>query len=152
MGKLAFFLHFEPNIPTLTHQNGIEPFTRKNGKAGIHKTKELEALEYFYMQKLSKFKPAKPILGAVLLETKWFFNGGDNCSSCTWRTKKPDSDNLVKTLKDCMSAVGFWKDDAQCQDITLKFDIPAKYKHGIFIQVSKIEDNICPPLPDYIIA
>lgn len=132
---IKFFLNFEPDIPTLTHQNGIQPFVRKNGKAGIHKTRELESLEYLYKLKLAKFAPPKPILGPVLLDTRWFFNGGEKCQSCTWRTKKPDADNLVKVLKDCMTSVGFWKDDSQCHDYTLRFDVPSNFKHGVIIKI-----------------
>lgn len=30
-----------------------------------------------------------------------------------WRVTKPDTDNLQKMLKDCMTLTGFWNDDAQ---------------------------------------
>ena len=33
-----------------------------------------------------------------------------------YRTTKPDTDNLQKLLKDCMTATGFWTDDAQAFD------------------------------------
>ena len=51
-------------------------------------------------------------------------------------TNKPDTDNLVKLLKDCMTKVGFWKDDAQVtRDIVEKFwaDIP-----GIYIRIKEM--------------
>lgn len=31
-----------------------------------------------------------------------------------WKTTRPDVDNLVKTIKDAISAAGAWKDDSQC--------------------------------------
>ena len=34
-----------------------------------------------------------------------------------WPTGKPDLDNLVKHLKDCMTATGFWRDDKQVVDL-----------------------------------
>lgn len=48
----------------------------------------------------------------------------------------PYMDNLQKLLKDCMTTVGFWKDDAQVTcEIIEKFwaDIP-----GIYIEVEEI--------------
>ena len=42
---IRLFMRIEPDVPHLTHQNGMEPFVRKNGKAGIRKTRELLALE-----------------------------------------------------------------------------------------------------------
>lgn len=139
---IKFFLNFEPDIPTLTHQHGIKPFVRKDGKPGMRKTRELESLEYLYRLKLAKFAPPKPITGPVALTTIWYFNGGAKCAACRWRTKKPDTDNLVKTLKDCMTAAGFWKDDAQvCKDCAIKMDLPSDAKHGIVIDIMKLEPN-----------
>ena len=49
---------------------------------------------------------------------------------------KPDTDNLQKLLKDCMTKVGFWKDDALvCREIVEKFwaDIP-----GIYIRIKEM--------------
>lgn len=50
---------------------------------------------------------------------------------------KPDTDNLQKLLKDCMTAVGFWKDDALvASELCEKFwaQIP-----GIFIKIEVLE-------------
>ncbi len=39
-----------------------------------------------------------------------------------YKTSKPDTDNLVKLLKDVMTELHFWKDDAQvASEITEKF-------------------------------
>lgn len=53
-----------------------------------------------------------------------------------YRITKPDTDNLNKLLKDCMTAAGFWKDDAQvASEICEKFwaEVP-----GIYVCVEKI--------------
>ncbi len=45
-------------------------------------------------------------------------------------SQKPDTDNLQKLLKDVMTAVGFWQDDAQvASEIVEKFwaEIPGIY-------------------------
>ena len=50
---------------------------------------------------------------------------------------KPDTDNLQKLLKDCMTAEHFWTDDALvCSEITEKFwaDTP-----GIWIHIEPVE-------------
>ena len=40
----------------------------------------------------------------------------------SWRTSKPDTDNLEKALKDEMTRLHFWHDDAQvCSEIVEKF-------------------------------
>lgn len=56
------------------------------------------------------------------------------------RTTRPDTDNLNKMLKDCMTALGFWRDDAQvAQEIIEKFwaDVP-----GIYIRITQLEGEV----------
>lgn len=61
---------------------------------------------------LALHRPDKPLEGAVLLDVKWCFPRGCHAAG-SFRTTKPDTDNLNKLLKDCMTRVGFWRDDAQ---------------------------------------
>lgn len=66
---------------------------------------------------------------------KWCFPAKDKTNG-SWRTSRPDTDNLNKLLKDCMTALGFWHDDAQvAQEIIEKFwaDLP-----GIYIRINKL--------------
>ena len=67
--------------------------------------------------------------GAVQLWVKWCFPRGRH-EDGEYRTSKPDTDNLQKLLKDCMTAAGFWKDDAQvASEVCEKFwaEIPGIY-------------------------
>ena len=51
---------------------------------------------------------------------------------------RPDTDNLQKLLKDCMTRCGFWKDDAQVvREIVEKrwSDEPT----GIFVEIKSLE-------------
>ena len=53
-----------------------------------------------------------------------------------YKITKPDTDNLQKLLKDCMTSVKFWSDDAQvASEVVEKFwaDIP-----GIYIRVTEL--------------
>ena len=53
-----------------------------------------------------------PYRTGVRLFTKWCFPKGRNHKNGEYRITKPDTDNLQKMLKDCMTLVGFWQDDA----------------------------------------
>lgn len=84
---------------------------------------------------LAGHKPAYPLEGAVRLLVKWCFPRGRHKDG-EYRITKPDTDNLNKLLKDCMTDVGFWKDDAQvASEICEKFwtEIP-----GIYIALEKL--------------
>lgn len=52
--------------------------------------------------------------GPVLLQVEWRFGTTDKTKlKQRWKTTRPDTDNMIKLLKDCMTETGFWKDDAQ---------------------------------------
>ncbi|MBR1384057.1 MAG: RusA family crossover junction endodeoxyribonuclease, partial [Ruminococcus sp.] len=55
--------------------------------------------------------PFFPYKTGVRLTVKWLFPKGKHKHG-EYRITKPDTDNLQKLLKDCMTAVGFWTDDA----------------------------------------
>ena len=66
---------------------------------------------------------------------KWCFPRGRHGNG-EYRTTRPDTDNLQKLLKDCMTAAGFWKDDALvASEIVEKFwaDVP-----GIYVRIEEL--------------
>lgn len=74
-------------------------------------------------------------MGAIRLVAKWCFPRGKHADG-EYRITKPDTDNLEKLLKDCMTANRFWKDDAQvASEICEKFwaEVP-----GIWIGIEQI--------------
>lgn len=62
---------------------------------------------------LSKHRPEEPLTGPLSLSVTWLFPKGKSHHHGEWRVTRPDTDNLEKMLKDCMTHCGFWKDDAQ---------------------------------------
>ena len=63
---------------------------------------------------LSINRPMQPYEGPVSLRTLWLFPRGKTHRNGDWRCTRPDTDNLQKMLKDCMTKTGYWKDDAGC--------------------------------------
>lgn len=81
--------------------------------------------------------PQLPLKRALRLTVKWCFPAGDSHSDGEYRITKPDTDNLNKLLKDCMTRAGYWKDDALvASEIIEKFwaKVP-----GIYIRVEALE-------------
>lgn len=84
-----------------------------------------------------RYKPSNATRdgSTIRLITKWCFPK-QNHENGEYRITKPDTDNLQKMLKDCMTKVGFWKDDALvASEITEKFwaDQP-----GIYIRIEEL--------------
>ena len=75
----------------------------------------------------------------VQLITKWLYPVQGKHKNGDYKTTKPDTDNMIKLLKDCMTLVGYWKDDAYVvSEITEKFyaDTP-----GIYICVRSLSND-----------
>ena len=77
--------------------------------------------------------PAVPYTGSVRLYVKWCFPVTGKHRDGEYKYTRPDTDNLQKLLKDCMTVCGYWKDDALvASEIVEKFW--AK-RPGIYIKV-----------------
>lgn len=135
-GKTAANEFFLPMIPpTVTAQE--HKLAAVNGKPLIYDTAEIKEAKEKLMAYLFKHKPLAPLQDtAVRLTVKWLFPKGNRHSDGEYRITKPDTDNLQKMLKDCMTKAGFWKDDALvASEITEKFWAD---KPGIYIRIEEI--------------
>lgn len=129
---MEFFMAMNP--PTCTQQE--HKVSVVNGKPVFYDPPEVKKAREKLTAHLFKHKPDEPMDGGLQLIVKWCFPRGKHYDG-EYRITKPDTDNLQKLLKDCMTKVGFWKDDALvASEISEKFwaEIP-----GIYIQVNSLE-------------
>ncbi|CDA88995.1 endodeoxyribonuclease RusA [Ruminococcus sp. CAG:563] len=127
--EYAFFVPMI--IPTVTDQE--KKIKVVNGKPRIYKPTQLKDAKQKFLAYLGEYKPEEPLHGAVQLVTKWCFPITGKHYNGEYKTTRPDTDNLIKLLKDVMTELSFWKDDAQvASEITEKFysDVP-----GLFISI-----------------
>lgn len=126
-----FFMTMDP--PTCTHQEKQVAIIK--GKPVFYDPPEVKAARMKLTGYLAKHKPKKRYECGVRLMVKWCFPCGSHKNG-EYRITKPDTDNLQKLLKDCMTAVGFWKDDALvASEIVEKFwaEIP-----GIYVRIEEL--------------
>lgn len=126
-----FFIPMIP--PTCTHQEMQVHVV--NGKPVFYEPPELKTARQKLMAHLAKHRPEDMYESGIQLVVKWCFPRGRHKDG-EYRTTKPDTDNLQKLLKDCMTAVGFWKDDCLvASEIVEKFwaEIP-----GIYIWIGEL--------------
>lgn len=132
--KYEFFMSMNP--PTVTHQE--KRVTIKNGKPVFFEDTRLKSARELFMANLARFRPPEPMTGCVRLLTKWCYPG--KVKEPRYKKTRPDTDNMIKLLKDCMTRVGFWRDDAQiASEITEKFIVPNR--PGIYVLVEEIADD-----------
>lgn len=126
-----FFMPMKP--PTCTHQE--KQVTVRNGKPVFYEPPELKTARSKLIAYLVKHKPDQEYECGIRLITRWCFPKGKHAEG-EYRITKPDTDNLQKLLKDCMTEVGFWKDDALvASELVEKFwsGIP-----GIYIRIEEL--------------
>lgn len=129
---MEFFMPMIP--PTATHQEKQVRVVK--GKPVFYDPPEVKAARSKLTAHLAGYRPERPMKGGVRLQVMWCFPLCGDHYNFEYRTSKPDADNLNKLLKDCMTAVGFWKDDAQvASEICEKFWAE---RPGIFIRVEEM--------------
>ena len=116
--RLDAFLDFGgKNPPTVTHQE--HRVTVKDGKPRFFDSPELAKARADICSRLERFTPDAPFEGPLSLSVAWLFR--DSRGREGWKDTKPDTDNLEKLLKDCMTRMRFWIDDAQvCEEHVFK--------------------------------
>lgn len=131
---MEFFIAIDP--PTSTAQ--MKQVRVVKGKPIFYDPPAVKAARNMLSAHLAIHKPEKPMTGPVSLRVLWLFPKGKSHKNGEWRITKPDTDNLQKLLKDCMTRCGFWKDDAQVVSEAVEkrwADDPC----GLYIEVNELE-------------
>lgn len=126
-----FFMPMVP--PTVTAQE--HKVTVVNGKPVFYDPPEVKAAKEKLIGHLYKHRIMAAYRSGVRLTAWWCFPRGRHKDG-EYRTTKPDTDNLQKLLKDCMTLVGFWTDDALvASEVIEKFwaEVP-----GIYIKIEEL--------------
>lgn len=142
---IEFFMPMIP--PTVTQQEHKVTVNRKSGRVVFYDPPELKAARSRFMDQVGRYAPEAPLDGALQLITKWIWPMDQERQEMlavvdperfAWKTTKPDTDNLIKLLKDCMTRTGFWKDDAQvASEITEKF---LAHRPGIYVKIMRLQE------------
>ena len=122
--------------PTVTAQE--HKIMIRNGKPVFYDPPELKAARQKLMDHLAIHRQPEKLTGPLELVATWCFPTDNPKLAGTPKYTRPDTDNLNKMLKDCMTRVGFWEDDAQvCREIIEKFWTPADTA-GIFVRITQL--------------
>ena len=132
---MNFFILIDP--PTATAQE--KKVRVVHGKPLFYDPEPVKKAKALLAAHLLAHRPEKPFEGPLSLSTVWLFPRGKAHKHGEWRVTKPDTDNLQKLLKDCMTRVGFWKDDAQvCRETVTKRW--TRTRPGIRIEVTQLDE------------
>jgi len=144
-------MHFKlkMNPPTATAQQKGERIV--GGRIHHYKKRRVADAEAILKDALLPFVPTEPITGKpILLIVCWCFPYTKSAKKhlpgwTRFKITRPDADNLNKMLKDCMTDMGFWQDDALISAET----VMKVYADEPGIEISVIElDMDIPPEDD----
>lgn len=131
--RTEFFMPMLP--PTATQQT--HQVTVVKGKPVFYEPAELKAARSKLMAHLGQHVPDEKYTTAVRLVTKWCFPITGKHQDGEYKSTKPDTDNLQKMLKDCMTDLGYWTDDALvASEIIEKFYAA---RPGIYIKIEEVQ-------------
>ena len=132
-----FFMPMDP--PTATAQE--KQVRVVGGHPQFYEKPAAKRAKELLIAELKKNRPERPLQGPIMLCVSWFFpkRKADKFTGIKAKDTKPDTDNLQKGLKDCMTKVGFWEDDAQ-----VALEEVSKWwtstEPGIYITVEEMKD------------
>jgi len=127
-----FFMAMIP--PTMTHQE--KQVRVVNGKPVFYEPQELKTVREKLRAHLGRHVPEEKFTGPIRLTTWWCFPVTGNHRNGEYKISRPDTDNMVKMLKDVMTELHFWKDDAQvASEVIEKYwaELP-----GIYVKVESL--------------
>lgn len=108
---LNFFLAMK--IPSVTAQ--VKRCRVIHGKPIFFDGARIKAARQEFMLRLAGHKPREPIPKdtPISLFVRFTYRATKQHPEFSWKTTRPDTDNMIKLLKDCMTQAGFWQDDSQ---------------------------------------
>lgn len=131
MTKIKFFVELD-HIPSSTaQQKGL------NRRTGTFYTKrKVQEVKDLYTLLLRTHRPEQPLAGALRLIVKFYYPVKRPHKDGEPKTTRPDTDNMIKLLKDVATACGYWIDDAQIADerVVKAYSDPS----GIWFEVEQI--------------
>lgn len=130
---IQFFIPMK-KIPTVTHQE--KQVHVVHDKPVFYEPEELKRARALFMDSFGQHAPEKEMNGKVRLLIKYCFKNNGKHKNGEYKDTKPDLDNSTKLVQDCLTRLGFWKDDRYVVSlIAEKFwaDMP-----GIFIRIEGV--------------
>lgn len=130
---IEFFIPMK--LPTVTHQQ--KKVHVVNGKPHYYEPDALKDARLKFSAHLAAYVPEKKLTGPIRLLTKWCYTAIGKHKNGEYKITKPDTDNMIKLLKDVMTGLGYWTDDAQvASEITEKF---WSEQPGLYVRIEQLE-------------
>ena len=110
-----FYLHFDTMPSGTAQQKGVRIV---HGKPMFYEKSEVKTARQMFTLELKPHAPEKPSDKPIKLIVWFAFDVKDKKLWGQYKPTRPDTDNSLKLLKDCMTGL-FFKDDSQVVEETV---------------------------------
>lgn len=133
MTKIKFFVELDHIPSTSAQQKGVQV---RGGRPFFYTKQKVQDVKDLYTLLLRTHRPEQPLAGALRLIVKFYYPVKRPHKDGEPKTTRPDTDNMIKLLKDVATACGYWIDDAQIADerVVKAYSDPS----GIWFEVEQI--------------
>lgn len=143
---MKFFLDLKP--PTVTAQmhritvkdvleKGPDGKSKTVKKPRVFRGAKVNETRALFATHLAQHIPMPAYTGPLRVITKWLFPVIRGHRNGSYKSSRPDLDNINKILFDCMTELKFWHDDAQIASLVVeKFWAD---KCGIIVEITEID-------------
>lgn len=132
-----FYMHFETMPKGTAQQKGVYV---RNGKPYFYTKDKVENAKALFMRELIPNRPKKPSVEAIKLTVIFYFDVKNRSLWGKPKTTKPDTENYLKLLKDCMEGL-FFVNDAQIVDEHVKKYYAEKATIAVYWEEVKGAEN-----------
>lgn len=116
----------------------------QNGKVIVYEKESAKAAKRLLRKMLASHAPREPLTGAIALCVTWRFPySGKSHRDGEYKTTRPDTDNLNKALKDVMTDLGYWRDDALVAREYIE-KVWHKERPGLYVRIEEIAEETTP--------
>jgi Holliday junction resolvase RusA-like endonuclease len=122
-------------------------YNKKAGRASVYDKGTAEGWKGAIALAARPFLPLSPLSGPLRLTVAFFFPRPARLmrkkdpESYIPHTAKPDADNALKAVMDCLTQIGMWTDDQAVSSVAVEKNYCAKASRpGAAIQIFKKED------------
>ena len=131
--QTTLVLHLD-QIPSGTAQQ-----KRTNRRTGaFFESETIRRARTIYTALLLPYRPKVPYEAPLRVTVTFAYSIKDKKKRGKWKTCTPDCDNLVKLFLDCMTACGFWKDDAAIADLRIQKVYHETDEARIYVRIKEI--------------
>ena len=146
--KIDFTLNFENGMPKGTAQQKGETVKYKrlpNGRLQPYiqhyRTAKVDGERGQFIYRMKRYAPVQPLTSPIRLTVRLFFDVKDRKLWGNYKPTRPDCDNYVKEIKDCMTESRFWEDDNQVVDLRVIKKYAEKATISISLEEITNDDN-----------